>query len=110
MTDDNNPVLIDIDIPIETARLYLRPLQAGDGAALNDAKRETWDQLVQWMDWAFGDPGTVDEDEAFARDKHARFLLREDLLLAGFCQETDRLILMTGLHRFCWRKRVSETG
>ena len=44
---------------IETERLILRCPQPGDGQAINDALRESWAELQQWMTWAAGDPPPV---------------------------------------------------
>lgn len=103
------PILIDLPMPIETPRLILRPAMTGDGAALNEAKAETFDQLNQWMPWA-KEMSTVDEDEITVREAHARFIRREDMMLFAFEKETGRYIAGTGLHRFDWGIRRFEIG
>src|SRR5438270_13246568 len=48
----NDPVLIDLPMPIRTPRLTIRPKQIGDGAIAFSAVMETWQELHQWMRWA----------------------------------------------------------
>ena len=78
-----NPILIDIPVPIETERLIIRPPMPGDGPLVTEAKRETWDDLTRWMDWA---KGTLDPvaDEIIMREAHAKFILRTDLMMLAF--------------------------
>ncbi len=106
---DTDPLLIDVPMPIVTPRLILRPPQAGDGALVHEAKLETWEQLNKWMVWAKEKPA-LEEDEALCRKAQAQFILREDMMLFGFCRETGRFITGTGLHRFDWKTRVFEIG
>ncbi len=109
MTSPVKPVLIDVPMPILTPRLILRAPAAGDGAAINDAKAESFTDLNKWMPWA-KTMSTVDEDEAVAREKYAKFILREDLMILIFERDTGRLVGGTGLHRFDWDKRHFEIG
>jgi RimJ/RimL family protein N-acetyltransferase len=109
MTTPKKPVLIDAPMPIITPRLLLRAAAPGDGAALNDAKRESLNELVKWMPWA-KTPSTIDDDEAVARENAAKFILREDLMMLIFERDTGRLVGGTGLHRFDWDKRHFEIG
>lgn len=105
------PILIDIPMPIVTPRLLLRPVMPGDGAALNEAQGETWEQLHRWMPWANApEPPTVDESEEVVRRACARFILREDMMMVGIERETDRHAIYTGLHRFDWRLRNFKIG
>jgi ribosomal-protein-serine acetyltransferase len=60
--DTQNPILIDLPLPIETERLVIREPRFGDGKAVFDAKAETWDMLHQWMPWA-KEPATLETDE-----------------------------------------------
>jgi len=109
MNEENKNILIDIPVPIVTPRLILRPLQAGDGAALTAAKAETWEDLTQWMAWT--DKGQdADADEAYVRNCHAEFILRKDITLLGLEKDTNRPVIWTGLHRFDWTLRHFEIG
>jgi RimJ/RimL family protein N-acetyltransferase len=44
--------VIDVPMPIHTARLMIRPRKPGDGEFALAAIRETWDELHRWMWWA----------------------------------------------------------
>jgi RimJ/RimL family protein N-acetyltransferase len=109
MTEENKNILIDVPMPIVTPRLILRPVQTGDGAALYEALDETWDALRQWMVWT--DEGkSPEKSEIYARQKHAEFILREDITIVGIERETDRPVIWTGLHRLNWTMRKCEIG
>lgn len=111
MSDLNfeKPILIDLPLPIETERLILRDPRPGDGAAINEAKIETWDMIHQWMPWA-KEMTSVDDDEIVMREAHAKFIRREDLMMVAFEKETGRFVGGTGLHRFDWQTRIVEIG
>lgn len=111
MTDFNtkNPILIDLPMPIETDRMIIREPRFGDGAAINEAKEESFIQINKWMDWA-KTRSTVEEDEIVCREAHIRYLQKQDLTLYAFDKETGRFIGGTGLHRFDWNNRIIEIG
>src|SRR4051812_47358111 len=67
----------------ETERLIIRMPNAGDGKAINDAIRESLEELRPWMPWARVVP-SVAESETFARESALRFRNREDLPLHLF--------------------------
>ncbi len=110
MSQEQNPVLIDLPMPIITPRLILRPITTGDGQAIHDAKKETWCQLYQWMPWTKDGIKTAEEDEVTARTQHAKFILREDIMMLGTEKETNKAVVFTGLHRFDWESRNFEIG
>ncbi len=103
------PILIDLPLPIITERLMLRAVTPGDGAAMNEAKQETWNLAHKWMLWA-KEPSSPEEDEKTVREAYARFILREDMMMAGFDRKTEKPVIYTGLHRFDWGKRTYEIG
>ena len=109
-TTEQNPILIDVPMPIRTPRLLLRPVQAGDGAPSHAAKVETLDDLQRWMPWAKDGPGAVDETEIVVRQGHADFILRQDIFLVGIGQATGQPVIWCGLHRFDWKVRRFEIG
>jgi RimJ/RimL family protein N-acetyltransferase len=111
MTEEKKtpPILIDVPMPIETPRLLIRPPQAGDGAAVTEARRESQEQINKWLLWS-KDVTTPGDDEARARDGAARFILREDIRLAGVEKATGRLVLWTGLHQPDWDRRHFTIG
>ncbi len=106
----NKDILIDLPMPITTPRLIIRPAMPGDGAALYEAKKETWGMLNRWMmPWA-KEIGTEEDSEAVVREAYAKFILREDLMMIGFRREDDVPVVYTGLHRFNWSIRKFEIG
>ena len=109
MTTPVKTVLIDVPMPIITPRLILRAPAAGDGAAINDAKAESFAALNKWMAWA-KTMSTIDEDEAVAREAAAKFIMRDDLMMLIFERDTGRLVGGSGLTRFDWDKRHFEIG
>jgi len=104
-----NPILMDLPMPITTPRLVIRPAMAGDGAAMNAAKAETWEQIKIWMPWA-KTMSSIDEDEETARRAYAKFLLREDFMMLACDRTTGIPVVFTGLHRFDWAVRRFEIG
>ena len=104
-----SPVLLDLPLPITTKRLVIRPVMAGDGAAMNAAKAETWEQINIWMPWAKA-MTSIDEDEETARRAYAKFLLREDFMMLACERDTGRPVVFTGLHRFDWNVPRFEIG
>lgn len=109
MTLSKEPILIDIPMPIRTPRLILRNVLPGDGAAMQEIKAESWDELCRWMAWTNLGVGTVDDAEKVIRENHAKYILREDMMMAAFTHD-GRLISMCGLHRMDWEFRSFEIG
>lgn len=103
------PILIDIPMPIRTPRLMIRNVLPGDGAAMYEIKVESFDELSKWMPWTKLGVGTVDDAEKVIRENHAKYILREDMMMAAFTHD-GRLIAMCGLHRFDWEFRSFEIG
>ncbi|MCF6410672.1 hypothetical protein [Pseudalkalibacillus salsuginis] len=68
-----NPILLDIPEQFETERLLLRAPQNGDGAMVNEAIRESYEFLHEWMKWANHIPET-EETEANARTSSEFFI------------------------------------
>jgi RimJ/RimL family protein N-acetyltransferase len=109
MTLSKEPILIDIPMPIRTPRLVIRNVLPGDGAAMHEIKVESFDDLCKWMPWTKLGVGTVDDAEKVIRENHAKYILREDMMMAAFTHD-GRLIAMCGLHRFDWEFRSFEIG
>lgn len=109
-----DPILIDIPVPITTPRLILDSDRPGFGADLLAMKEETRDDLLLWMPWAHSDERTVEAAEINCRKAYAEFILRQDLRMVGFERRPDghrgTPVMMTGLHRFCWKIRRFEIG
>ena len=108
-----DPLLIEVPMRVETERLILRCPQPGDGPAIHQAEHESLDELRPWMPWAHT-PKSPDESEAYCRRMHAKFILREDLVMFAFERDAagveGRFVAGTGLHRIDWGVRRFEIG
>lgn len=108
-----NPILIDIPMPIETPRLILRNVMPGDGAAMAEAQDESFKELNKWMDWA-KEPNSAEKMEIVARENHAEFILRKDVMILGFEKDekgnAGKFVMSTGLHRMDWHGGYFEIG
>src|SRR4051812_8733294 len=93
----------------ETERLLIRMPQAGDGKVINDAIRESLDELRPWMPWARVVP-SVAESETFAREAALRFRNREDLALHLFRKSDGFYLGGSGLHNIAWDVPRFEIG
>ena len=82
---------------IETERLILRSPRAGDGAEINAAVREMYEELHLWMPWANHVP-TVEETEANCVETQDRYARGEDFGIAGYRQSDGAFVLRSGLH------------
>ncbi|HAU29321.1 MAG TPA: GNAT family N-acetyltransferase [Rhodospirillaceae bacterium] len=111
-----NPILLDLPVPIRTKRLTLRPCRAGDGRAIFEAVSESMQDFVPWLELAQGTP-TLEESDEKARRFAADFILRKHLSFAIFA--SDRFLGMIGVYGFNWKipsahlgywLRTSETG
>ena len=110
------PLMIDVPARIDTPRLILRCPTSADAAAQNEAVCESLDHLRPDMPWAQAAP-TLAQSEAECRRMHAKFLLREDLVMfmferlgVGSDRSEGGLIGGTGLHRIDWAQRNFEIG
>jgi RimJ/RimL family protein N-acetyltransferase len=105
----NNPILLEMPVPIRTPRLLIRHTMPGDGPEINRAIRDSFDDLTKWMPWAEKIP-TLEESEAFARQSYAKWHLREDFTLPIFDHSGKTQLGATGLHRMNWPVPFFEIG
>lgn len=94
---------------IETERLLIRLPLPGDGAEVNTAIRETFDELHVWMDWAQHLP-TVQETEEHIQRAHTDFVTATDFPYFAFLKASDTFVLATGLHPKDWAVPKFEIG
>lgn len=106
---NNNPLLLSIPESFESSRLLIRAPQWGDGAKLNEAVRESENELKPWMPWAQAMP-TIEESEVVIRKSRSKYMDRSDLMLLLFLKDTGQLIGSSGLHRINWQARKFEIG
>ena len=98
---------VPLDLEIETARLVLRAPHPDYAEKVNEAIRESFDELRAWMDWARQVP-SIDESRAQQERARKQFLDREELPLLLFCG--DRVVGGSGLHRIDWSLPAFEIG
>jgi ribosomal-protein-serine acetyltransferase len=111
MKAEDNPVLIDVPMPIRTPRLLIRPPQPGDGAATASAVSETWEDLHRWMAWAESlDNHSAEQMEIRTRQIMAKFVLREEFNLLGVEIASGQPVIRCGFHGVDWKARQCETG
>jgi RimJ/RimL family protein N-acetyltransferase len=108
-TNTTDPILCSIPESFESNRLLIRAPLWGDGLMLNEALKESTDELRPWMPWARNIP-TVEESEAGMRRSRLDFLGRTDLRLLLILKESGQLIGSSGLHRIDWKARKFEIG
>ena len=114
------PILLDLPEEFETERLILRCARPGDGAEVNDAIRETIDDLSPWMPWAtpVPEPETTEE---WLRQQRAKFIDRSNFHFGMYLKSTGEFAGGAGLHVVSWdvpnleigywcRKRYEGTG
>jgi ribosomal-protein-serine acetyltransferase len=105
-----NPILIDVPLQIETDRLILRaPLPAGDGNVVNQAIKDSINELKHWLRLFQAIP-TVEETEMILRNAHIDFLKRESLRYLIFHKGTHDFIGTASLHRINWKIFKCEIG
>ncbi|MEK4518013.1 GNAT family N-acetyltransferase [Paenibacillus sp. FSL H8-0122] len=109
MSNDFIPIMLDISESFETERLLVRALRPGDGKEINEAIRESLDELKPWMPFAQSMP-TVEETEQYVRESQVAYLKRTTLNMEIFRQEDGRFVGNIGLHHVDWDCRRFEIG
>ncbi len=103
------PILLDIPDRLESERLWLRVPRPGDGAAINQAVRESFEELRPWLPWAATLP-TVAESEEFARRSAVSYLAREAFTWLLWSKQTGDLIGASGMHDLNWSVPSMQIG
>ena len=67
-----NPIMLSIPEHFDTARLTIRAPEWGDGAEVNEAIRESVEQLRPWLPFAEKVP-SLEESEAHVRKAKLQF-------------------------------------
>lgn len=93
----------------ETERLLIRSPQPNDGRAINEAVKESIDELRPWMPWA-QTTQSVAESETYAREAALRFRNREDLPLGIYRKSDGQLVGNSGMHNIDWDVPRLEIG
>ena len=102
-------LLLNFPESFESDRLTIRAPRPSDGAEINAAVHETFDDLKLWMPWAQQMP-TLEESESYVRRAQCQFLAREELTLFLFLKGTNTMVGSSGLHRVDWDIPKFEIG
>lgn len=81
----------------------------GDGVAVNEAVRESAEQLRLWLPFAEKIP-SLEESEVTVRKARLQYLERTDMMLHLRDRHTDEFVGSSGLHRIDWNARCFEIG
>lgn len=103
-----DPLLVDVPVAMETARLALRVLQPGEGAMVHGAIQESIAELRPWMPWA--QRPSVEASETFVRQSLASFHQRTDLSWGMFSRADGVYVGNVGLHNIRWPIPSFEVG
>lgn len=104
-----DPLLLDFPEQFETRRLLVRAPQWGDGTPLNEAIRESLNELRPFMPFARVTP-EPEETERVVRRGRLRFLERTDMMMLMCDKESGGVFGACGLHRIDWNARRFEIG
>ncbi len=96
-----NPILLDLPMPILTPRLQIRPRQFGEGKIIARAINESLDHLRPWMPFAQKAANETDA-EILCRRGLSNFISRNDFVLSIYSRDGTQFIGSTGLHRPNW--------
>ena len=102
-----NPILLDLPMPIQTERVTMRPVMPGDGKYIFAAIDESRESLAKWLPW----PKHVkswQDSEKFAREHYAEFFLRKSMVLGLFRE--DHFIGLCGFNGFDWSIPSADIG
>lgn len=101
------PARAAVPLEIATPRLVLRAPHPDYAQEINDAIRDSFEELRAWMEWAQKMPSV--EDSRAQQDRGRRdFLARADLPVMLFLG--DRIVGGSGLHRIDWSVPCFEIG
>lgn len=103
----NNPLLIDIPMPIHTKRLIIRPFNIGDGKILFEAIEETREQLQLWFGWVKN--VTIWQDSELTARKFCIDYIRRKALHLAILKD-NHFIGVVGCHTINWHIPSSAIG
>ncbi|TFB21833.1 N-acetyltransferase [Filobacillus milosensis] len=104
-----NPILLDIPTELETERLLLRAPRPGDGEVVNQAVRQSINELKEWLVFAQEIP-KVEESESNQREAFAKFIKRECFRYLMFNKVTDAFIGTISYENVNWDVPKAEIG
>ena len=101
---------LDIPRALETERLFLRCPLADDSPAINAGIRASWQELGPWMEWAQGEPPSVDDTHGRMSIREKGFEDRADFTYGAFEKDSGEFVGMFSLFRFDWNVPSGEIG
>lgn len=101
------PILLDLPMPIQTARLLLRPLMPGDGKQVFEAVEESREQFKLWLPWT-NEAHTWEDCECTAREFYAGFIVRKSVHLVIL--KDSELMGMCGFNHIDWNIPSATIG
>jgi RimJ/RimL family protein N-acetyltransferase len=104
-----DPLLIDIPHEMETDRLLLRTPRAGEAMEINQAVRESIDQLKPWMPWAQSTP-TLEETQIYCQQALAGQALRKEITYRLYLRDGGGLAGTIWMGRLNWSVPRFEFG
>ena len=90
--------------------MLLRCPLPGDGVAVNEALRESWPELTQWMAWAKGDVPDVADSEMRQRQNQVAYKERDEFHFNAYLKETGQFVGKPGLMRIDKSVPKAEIG
>jgi ribosomal-protein-serine acetyltransferase len=106
---NEKPILMDVPDRIETARLELRAVSSGSGAAVNAGVVDSHAEVSQWMPWANPCP-KVEDTEEWCRTAAAYFVTRKNLHYHFFLKGTETFAGTISLFNIVWSVPRFEIG
>jgi len=103
-----NPFALDLTLPIQSKRCYIRPITPDDSPMAWEALTETWDLLQPWLSWAQTDPFTLEQTRETLHKLYAQTILRKEFHFAIFSDE--QFIGGCSLHAVNWRVPSADIG
>jgi len=94
---------------MESERLLIRAPKPGDGATINAAIVESFNELKLWLPWAQKVPSLV-ESETFACEAHDQHREKGSLPFLLFRKEDGALVGASGFPRINWDVPMLELG
>lgn len=101
--------LIPLFEELHSERVVVRPYSESDAQALFEAMTESRDHLRPWLPFA-DEHQTVEESRHWIIQQIANWILRDDLMLSIWEQESGRYLGGTGLHPHNWAIGYFEIG
>ncbi|HEX7066476.1 MAG TPA: GNAT family N-acetyltransferase [Bacillales bacterium] len=96
-----DPVLLDFPMEINTDRLWLHVPRPGEGKKVNEAIRESVNELKPWLHFAREVP-EVEDTEKNIREAYSKYLLRKNLRFHIYHQEDRDFLGVIGLNHINW--------